>query len=115
MFVGSRSAGTAGRILQIPREKTWKEYGPRGAALTEANRAVIEVAAKNKAAARIFVTGEAAESYIGEAAIRLLVNINDVLYQNGASSEPLFVQTRADTVRIAPGVEFLAGGHLVQR
>jgi hypothetical protein len=69
--------------------------------MTDADAAVIRgVVDKNKAAARIFVTGEVAEGYVGEAAVRLLININDVLYQNGAATEPLFIQTRSDTVRM---------------
>ena len=79
-----------------------RAWTARGEPMTEADKAVIQgVVDKNKTAARIFVTGEVAEEYIGEAAVRLLININDVLYQNEASSEPLFVQTRADTVRMA--------------
>jgi hypothetical protein len=73
----------------------------RGAML-DADRDVIRgLADKNRTAARIFVTGEAAESYIGEAAARLLINVNDVYYENRAGAEPLFVQTRNDTVRMA--------------
>jgi hypothetical protein len=56
---------------------------------------------KNRAAARIFVTGEAAEGYIGDAAVRLLLNINDVYYTNKAGCESLFIQTRDDTIRMA--------------
>lgn len=69
--------------------------------MTSADKALIStIVGKNRVAARIFVTGEVAEEYIGDAATRLLVNINDVFYQNGAGVEPLFVQTRADTVRM---------------
>ena len=78
-----------------------RAWTARGESLTEADKAVIQgLVDKNKAAARIFVTGEVAEGCIGETAVRLLVNINDVLYQNGASCEPLFIQTRTDTVRM---------------
>ena len=59
------------------------------------------VAEKNKVAARVFVTGEVHEDYIGDAAVRLLVNINDVFYEMGAGREPLFVETREGTVRMA--------------
>jgi hypothetical protein len=69
--------------------------------MISADKAVIQgLADENLAAARIFVTGEAAEYYIGQAATRLLVNINDVYYGNGAGCEPLFIQTRDDTVRM---------------
>jgi len=78
-------------------KRAWTAHGE----MQEADRAVIRaVADKNPVAARIFVTGEAAESYLGDAAVRLLININDTLYQDGASCEPLFVQTRDDTVRM---------------
>jgi hypothetical protein len=58
------------------------------------------LANKNRVAARIFVTGEAAESCIGDAATRLLINVNDVYYENNAGAEPLFINTRDDTVRM---------------
>jgi hypothetical protein len=66
-----------------------------------ADKAVIRgMTDKNLVAARIFVTGEASEEYLGEAATRLLVNVNDVYYKNKAATAPLFVQTRQDTVRM---------------
>jgi hypothetical protein len=55
---------------------------------------------KNRAASRIFVTGEVAEGYIGDAATRLLLNINDAYYNNKAGWEPLFINTRNSTVRM---------------
>jgi hypothetical protein len=55
---------------------------------------------KNKAASRIFVTGEVAEGYIGDAATQLLLNVNDVYYKNKAGCEPLFINTRNNTVRM---------------
>jgi hypothetical protein len=58
------------------------------------------VADENKTAARIFVTGEAAESYIGDDAAGLLISINDTLYENGGGCEPLFVRTRSSTIRM---------------
>jgi hypothetical protein len=57
-------------------------------------------AEKNRLAARIFVTGEVLESYIGELAVRHLLNVNDVYYENKAGEEPLFVQTREATIRM---------------
>ena len=70
--------------------------------MAPADRQVIEaVANKNKAAARIFITGEVHESYVGEAAVRMLSSINDVFYERGAGQEPLFIETRQDTVRMA--------------
>ena len=59
-----------------------------------------DIADKNRAASRIFVTGEVHEDYIGEEAVKLLFNINDVLYKNGANLEPLFVETKEDTIRM---------------
>jgi hypothetical protein len=55
---------------------------------------------ESREAARIFVTGEVAEDYIGDTATRLLLNANDVYYKNRAGCEPLFVNTRNDTVRM---------------
>jgi hypothetical protein len=46
---------------------------------------------KNRVASRIFVTGEVAEGYIGDAATRLLLNINDAYYKDKAGCEPLFI------------------------
>jgi hypothetical protein len=66
-----------------------------------ADQAVVQALVdKNKVASRILVTGEVHESYIGEAAVRLLVNVNDTLYGNGAGQEPLFIETRTGTVRM---------------
>ena len=79
-------------------KRAWTARGT----VQEADKAVIAALTdKNKVAARIFVTGEAHETYIGDAAHRLLINVNDTLYKNGASSEPLFIETRNDTVRMA--------------
>jgi hypothetical protein len=55
---------------------------------------------KNRVASRIFVTGEVAEGYIGDAATRLLLNINDAYYKDKAGHEPLFINTRNGTVRM---------------
>jgi len=78
-------------------KKAWTVRGE----MQEPDKLVIwSVADKNPIAARIFITGEAHEKYLGDAAVRLLVNINDVLYENGASQEPLFVETKDGTVRM---------------
>jgi hypothetical protein len=78
-------------------KKTWTTRGKMAAG----DRQVIAaIAGKNKVAARIFVTGEVHESYIGEAACRMLSGINDVFYENNAGQEPLFVETNRDTVRM---------------
>jgi hypothetical protein len=77
--------------------KAWTMRGE----MISADKAVIQgLADKNRVAARIFVTGEVAEAYIGEAATRLLVNVNDVYYKNNAGAEPLFINTRNSTVRM---------------
>jgi len=78
-----------------------RAWTARGATMQEEDQSVIAaIAVKNKVAARIFVTGEVHESYVGDAAVRLLVNINDTLYTNGVAKEPLFIETRQDTVRM---------------
>jgi hypothetical protein len=70
--------------------------------MIHADKAVIQgLSDKNKAASRIFVTGEVAEDYIGDAATRLLLSVNDVYYDNRAGCEPLFVNTRNGTIRMA--------------
>jgi hypothetical protein len=69
--------------------------------MLDADKAVIQgITDKNRVAARIFVTGEVAESYIGDAATRLLISINDVYYENNAGAEPLFSDTLNDTIRM---------------
>jgi len=77
-----------------------ESWTTRGKMQDEDKAVIAALADKNKVAARIFVTGEVHESYIGDAAVRLLVNINDTLYTNGLTKEPLFVETRNDTVRM---------------
>lgn len=77
-----------------------RPWTKRGEMLLDDEMLIQVLAGKSKTAARIFVTGEAAESYIGGAAARLLININDTLYENGGGCEPLFVQTRNNTVRM---------------
>lgn len=77
--------------------KPWTKRGE----MTRADKTVIQgVVDKNRTAARIFVTGEVAERYIGEAATRFLINVNDVYYENNAGCEPLFIGTRKGTVRM---------------
>jgi hypothetical protein len=77
--------------------KAWTARGE----MIEADKAVISaLIEKNRTAARIFVTGEVAEGYIGEEAVRLLININDVYYRNNAGCEPLFIETKENTVRM---------------
>jgi hypothetical protein len=78
-----------------------KPWTRRGTMLRDDEGLIRAIADKNRAAARIFVTGEVLESYIGEAAVRLLIAVNDTCYENGAGEEPLFVQTRDNTVRMA--------------
>jgi len=77
-----------------------ESWTTRGKMQEEDQAVIAALADKNKVAARIFVTGEVHESYIGDAAVRLLVNINDTLYTNGLAKEPLFVETRDNTVRM---------------
>jgi hypothetical protein len=85
------------------RERIWTARGQ----MNSADKAVIRsIADKNRIAARIFITGEVHESYIGEAALRLLVNINDVYYEHKQGLvplglEPLFIETKEHTVRMA--------------
>jgi hypothetical protein len=77
--------------------KPWTARGE----MISADKPVIQgLVDKNRVASRIFVTGEVAEGYIGDAATRLLLNINDVYYKDKAGCEPLFVQTRDDTIRM---------------
>jgi hypothetical protein len=77
--------------------KPWTARGE----MINADKAVIQgLTDKNRVAARIFVTGEVAETYIGDAVTRLLVNVNDVYYKNNAGAEPLFINTRNSTIRM---------------
>jgi hypothetical protein len=76
-------------------KRAWTKRGE----MLDADKAVIRgLADNNQVAARIFVTGEAAEGYIGEEPRRLLINVNNVLVKN--KLPPLFVETRADTIRM---------------
>jgi hypothetical protein len=78
-------------------KKAWTARGE----MTDSDKVLIRaLVEKNKVAAQILVTGEVHETYIGEAAVRLLVNINDTLYENGAGQEPLFTETRTGTIRM---------------
>jgi hypothetical protein len=92
---GLVDSGTKEEPAVLP--KPWTARGT----MISADKAVIQgLADKNRVAARIFVTGEVAEAYIGDAATRLLVNVNDVYYGNNAGCEPLFINTRNSTVRM---------------
>ncbi|MDR1095478.1 MAG: hypothetical protein LBL31_03740 [Spirochaetaceae bacterium] len=86
-----------------PEEKAAlpEPWTARGEMLSEDKGVIQAITDKNRVAARIFVTGEVAESYIGEAATRLLTSVNDVYYENNAGAEPLFINTRDETVRMA--------------
>jgi hypothetical protein len=86
---------TKEELAALPRH--WTARGE----MISADKAVIQgMADKNYVAARIFVTGEVDEAYIGDAATRLLVNVNDVYYKNNAGAEPLFINTRNSTIRM---------------
>jgi hypothetical protein len=73
-------------------KRVWTARGK----VLEPDKAVIRgLVEKNPIASRIFVTGEVHENYIGHPAANMLYAINDVL------DEPLFVQTRQETVQMA--------------
>jgi len=78
-----------------------RAWTARGVMQEEDKAVIAALTDKNKVAARIFVTGEVHESYVGDAAARLLANINDTLYKNGVAKEPLFIETKNDTIRMA--------------
>jgi hypothetical protein len=77
-----------------------KPWTARGEMISADEPVIQGLVDKNRVASRIFVTGEVAEGYIGDAAMRLLLNINDVYYKNKAGCEPLFINTRNGTVRM---------------
>lgn len=78
-------------------KRAWTARGK----MLEADRQVITaMTEKNLIASRIFVTGEAADDYIGAPATAALISINDVYYSDGAQEQPLFVETRQGTVRM---------------
>jgi hypothetical protein len=81
---------------QEPKPWTW-----RGVMLPNDKQVIEKIVENDHEAARIFVTGEVTEDYIGDAATQLLVNVNDVYYKNHAGVEPLFINTRTSTVRMA--------------
>jgi hypothetical protein len=71
--------------------------------MQESDKIIIRGMAENdQIAARIFVTGEVEARYIGEAASRTLININDLMCEDmkGEGREPLFIQTLNDTIRM---------------
>jgi hypothetical protein len=76
--------------------------------VTEADKAVIRIIAERySVASRIFMTGEVHVSYIGDTAVDLLSNINDMLnnstdvYIGDDIDEPLFIYTRQETIQMA--------------
>jgi hypothetical protein len=77
-----------------------KPWTKRGEMLPGDKGVIQATVEKNRLAARIFVTGEASEDYLGDLAVRHLLSINDVYYENGAGAEPLFINTRNSTVRM---------------
>jgi len=81
----------------IMEKRAWTAHGETAGS---DKQVISALANESKMASRIFVTGEVHESYVGDAALRLLININNVLYTNGASQEPLFVETKYGTVRM---------------
>jgi hypothetical protein len=94
--IGAMPSHTPEELAALPRP--WTKRGE----MLNADKLVIRgLVDKNKVASRVFVTGEVSEDYIGEAATRLLLNINDVYYKNKAGCEPLFINTRDNTVRMA--------------
>ena len=78
-------------------KKTWTSHGE----LNEIDKMTIESFVENdKIASRIFVTGEVHKDYIGDMASNLLINYNDVLCKKDIMQEPLFVETKNDTIRM---------------
>jgi hypothetical protein len=77
-----------------------KPWTARGEMLSEDKLVIQGLVNNNRAAARIFVTGEVTEDYIGNEAARILINANDIYYENKAGCEPLFIDTRDNTVRM---------------
>jgi hypothetical protein len=78
----------------------WKEPWTRRGRMEDLDPKVIRtLVEKSREAARIFVTGDAADSYLGDEAMSMLSSINDVFYKNGLYSEPLFIETK-ETVRM---------------
>jgi len=85
---------TKGALME---KKAWTAKGE----MLDVDKQVIEaIVGKDPIASRIFTTGEVHERYIGGAASQLLININDILYTNGVSHEPLFTETKSDTIRM---------------
>jgi hypothetical protein len=68
--------------------------------LPEDMKVVRALADRSPEAARIFVTGEACKEYLGDAAVDLLLSINDTLYKKKMEGEPLFVDTWDSTIRM---------------
>lgn len=74
---------------------TFRDYNiPPDAGLI---RGIVE---RDRIAARIFITGEVHENYIGEAARRRMFHMNDAFYEDGTGLDPLFLVTKEDTIRM---------------
>lgn len=86
----------ANEIASEQKEPTVKPWTWRGAMLPQDKLIIQSTVEHQYAASRIFVTGEAHEDYLGELGVKHLININDVYYKAG--DEPLFVETKRDTV-----------------
>jgi hypothetical protein len=100
---GSMSQKTLKRPLinknkeEFMEKRAWTARGEMTIVDKEAVKAFSE---NDKVASRIFVTGEVHHDYIGEAAYRTLINYNDVLCKKEMESEPLFVYTKENTIRM---------------
>jgi hypothetical protein len=73
----------------------------RGEMISSDKSVIQGLVERNRVAARIFVTGEVDEDYIGETAVKFLIGANDIYYKNKAGREPLFINTRGGTVRMS--------------
>jgi hypothetical protein len=84
---------------EINREKgepAVKPWTQRGVMLPQDKMIIQSTVDHQYAASRIFVTGVAHEDYLGELGVKHLININEVYYKAG--DEPLFVETKNDTI-----------------
>jgi hypothetical protein len=86
---------TNGQEAAVQRQ--WTRHG----IMLPVDKAIIQSTVEhNYAASRIFITGECHEDYLGELGAKHLTSINDVYYEHGAGAEPLFVETKHDTIRM---------------
>jgi hypothetical protein len=77
--------------------RIWTNRAP----LTEADKIVIAgIAEAKQEAIRLFVTGEAREDYLGKQNAEMFEYSNALLEKHG-TTEPLFIRTRDNTVRMA--------------